>query len=854
VSESQQRTDPSPHPHPPVTKPVPDSLAAEIAVEQALVDRVYAELAKATERVSLVEAEGLARGRTDRTGDIRDEEITGLFERDALMFNANKRRTILETQYEGLVFGRLDLGSDPAAAPGQADADGAGQTGGVGPAEGVALADGAGQRVRETRYVGRLGVRDDDYEPLVIDWRAPAAAPFYRSTPVEPMGVLRRRVLRCKGSDVIGIEDDLMVPEAPDDLVVVGDGALMAALTRSRGSRMRDIVATIQRHQDEAIRAPARGVTEITGGPGTGKTVVALHRAAYLLYSDRRRYESGGILVVGPSTAYTAYIERVLPSLGEDTVTLRSLGDIADGVTTERLDSPAAAAIKGSLKIRRVLARAARDVVPDSPTQLRAFVDGRAIRLDAADLDRVRIQVLRSHQRNHARRAATLALADAAWMASQGEDGGEDRGDERAVFVDKFLDHMNVEAFIRQWWRPLDAREVLLWLADPDRARRYAKGILREDDAMVLCESVKAALDTGTWSVADVALIDDLASTLGAMREPAQQEVDQSGRAADQDGDPSDYPGHGGPGSSEFGQGDRPDSLHDDGQRDGSQHHDSQYDSQHDDPRYDGSDDAADALPAWATSRATSRTWYEVNPRTKRERLMNGRLDDPDEYAHVLIDEAQDISPMQWRMLGRRGRWASWTVVGDAAQASWPDEAEARLARDQAFGGKVRSRFHMATNYRNATEIFAYAADMIRAEVPDADIPEAVRETGIYPIITSADPAGVAAAATAAVESLLGEVEGSIAVISSSRWLASLRAAMGQPPGLSAGDLSGRISDFSGRVNVVDPMSTKGLEYDATVIVDPAGITAESPGGVRVLYVALTRAAHRMTVLEISDS
>ena len=143
-------------------------------------------------------------------------------------------------------------------------------------------------------------MRDDDYEPLVVDWRAPAAAAFYRATPVEPMDVLRRRVLRCKGSDVVGVEDDLMVPEAPDDLVVVGDGALLAALTRSRGAQMRDIVATIQRHQDEAIRASARGITEITGGPGTGKTVVALHRAAYLLYSDRRRFEAGGILVVGP--------------------------------------------------------------------------------------------------------------------------------------------------------------------------------------------------------------------------------------------------------------------------------------------------------------------------------------------------------------------------------------------------------------------------------------------------------------------------------------------------------------------------------------------------------------------------
>jgi DNA helicase IV len=176
-------------------------------------------------------------------------------------------------------------------------------------------------------------------------------------------------------------------------------------------------------------------------------------------------------------------------------------------------------------------------------------------------------------------------------------------------------------------------------------------------------------------------------------------------------------------------------------------------------------------------------------------------------------------------------------VVGDEAQASWPDQGEARLAREQAFGSKVRSLFHMDTNYRNAREIFAYAEDVIRAEVPDADIPVAVRETGVDPIITSVVPAEIPAAAAAAVQALLTEVEGSIAVISATRWLPALQ---------SLGAHS------SGRVNVVDPMSTKGLEYDATVIVDPAEITAESPGGIRVLYVALTRAAHRMTVLDLT--
>lgn len=732
----------------PTPKATTAEVAREIATEQAHVDRVYAELEKASARAGLVEADGLARGRTDRTGDVRDEELTGLFERDALVFNAVRRRTTLESQYEGLVFGRLDLrhGASTAAE-------------------------------REIRYVGRLGVRDDDYEPLVIDWRAPAAAAFYRATPVEPMGVLRRRVLRCKGPDVVGVEDDLMVAEAPDDLVVVGDGALLAALTRSRGSRMRDIVATIQRHQDEAIRAPARGITEITGGPGTGKTVVALHRAAYLLYSDRRRFESGGILVIGPSSAYTAYIERVLPSLGEESVTLRSLGDVVDGVTAARYDSPAAAALKGSLRIRRVLARAARDSAPDAPSQFRAFIGGRAIRLEAPVLDRIRSQVLRSHQRNLARPAVASALAEAAW-ASHPE------GD-RAEFLDAFEDHLDVDAFLREWWPQVDPRDVLLWMTDVERVRRYGRGVLADGETELLADSMGEALTSGQWSVADAALVDDLAGRLGAVQEEAGEERG-------------------------FYEIEELDNL-------------SQY-------------GVAEVRASRQVSVPQGTPGYRVDPTNARERLLHGRIGAPDEYAHVLVDEAQDLSPMQWRMLGRRGRYSSWTVVGDAAQASWPDAADADEARAEAFGTQQRRTFHMDTNYRNAREIFDYAAGVIRAEVPDADIPAAVRETGVEPRVHLVDAAGVESAAREAVEALRDEVEGSIAVITPARHAKALAP-------LGEGE--------SGRVQVIDPLSTKGLEYDATVVVDPNEITAESPGGIRVLYVSLTRAAHRMTVLRL---
>ena len=730
----------------PRSTPPSAEVEAEVAAEQAHVDRVYAELAKAAVRAGDIEADGLARGRTDRTGDVRDEELTGLFERDALVFAAAKRRASIDTQYEGLVFGRLDLGSEESTA-----------------AE------------REVRHVGRLGVRDDEYEPLVVDWRAPAAAAFYRATPVDPMGVVRRRVLRCSGSRVVGVEDDLMVPQAPEDIVVVGDGALMAALTRSRGRRMRDIVATIQVHQDEAIRAPSRGVTEITGGPGTGKTVVALHRAAYLLYSERRRFEHGGILVIGPSAAYTAYIERVLPSLGEDSVALRALGDVVDGMTAVRPDSPEVAEIKGSPRIRRLLARLVAAPPPGAPTLFRAFVSGLAVRLDEEALRRVRRDVLRSSQHNLSTAAARDALAEAAWRSVR-------QGD-RTDFLDAFETSGDVDDFMAAWWPQVDPRALLLTLADTEHAYAVTRGVLGHEEGAAVAGSYRDALETGEWSVADAALVDDLLARLGPLQEVEREDA----------------------GFYDI------DTLDD---RSGA-----------------GASDVRVGRPVREReSRAV------ITPADARERLLQGRIERASGYAHVLVDEAQDLSPMQWRMVARRGRSASWTVVGDAAQASWPDLQEAETAREEAFSGLERRAFHMDTNYRNAREIFDHAREVILPLVPDADIPDAVRETGVDPVDRVLD-GSVVGGVREALDTVLAEVDGSVAVITPRRWADRLA------------DLDGAAD---GRVQVIDPLSTKGLEWDATVVVDPDAITEESPGGVRVLYVVLTRAAHRMHVLRPS--
>lgn len=731
-----------------------DDLAREIATEQAHVDTVYAELAKARGRTAAVEADGLARGRTDRVGDVRDEELTGLVERDALVYLAARRRQDLDRQFEGLVFGRLDLDHSGSEHPELLDVE-----------------------TLEARYIGRLGVRDDDYEPLVIDWRAPAAAAFYRATPVDPQGVIRRRVLRSSGDRVIGVEDDLMVPEAPPDLTVIGDGALMAALTRSRGPQMRDIVATIQRHQDEAIRAPARGITEITGGPGTGKTVVALHRAAFLLYSDRRRFESGGVLIVGPSPAYTAYIERVLPSLGEDSVVLRSVGDLVDGVTATRLDQRDVARIKGGNRIRTVLARVSQEPPPDAPEEFRAFVGGTAIRIAASALTRVRDQVRRTHQHNLGVAAARAGLAELAWEQHRRQTPTA----ERAEFLDHFHDSLEVERFMQLWWPQLDPREPLLWLADEEVLARCTHGVLSRSDRAALRDSITTTLATGTWSVGDIALIDDLFSRVGPIQveEPEERgfyEVEELDNLA------------------EYG-------VQEVGSR-------------------------------WAES-GSALHYREVAGRDPLERLLHGVIERPRTYAHVLVDEAQDLSPMQWRMLGRRGRHASWTVVGDEAQSSWPAAEEALRARHEAYGRGERRGFHMDTNYRNAREIFDYASAVIRREVPDADIPTAVRETGWPVREVSVAPESIAGAISAEVTRLLDLVDGSIAIVPAP---AHTQAAQG----------AGAVAE---RVVVVDPLSTKGLEYDAVLVVDPERIALEAPGGIRSLYVVLTRAAHRMTLL-----
>jgi DNA helicase IV len=726
----------------------------EIADEQAFVDKVYRQLEVSAEAAQRLAKEGHDRGRLGHEG--------GLVERDAMVFHAARRIAQLDAAHEGLVFGRLDMRAEVDPQP---------------------------------RYVGRIGLRDSDRDSLLIDWRAPAAAVFYQATAAEPRDVVRRRVLRCTGPRVVGVEDELLdaaaMEESGHELPIVGEGALIAQLSRARDRSMHSIVATIQAEQDLAIRAPGKGVVAISGGPGTGKTVVALHRAAYLLFNDRRRYESGGVLIVGPSGVFMRYIERVLPSLGETAVALRSLGEVVDGVKASRQDEPAVADVKGSARMATVLRRVARMQAPGSSSGFRVFWRDDVIVLDRGALGRVRRSLMSQGRRNRQLPRVANALLDQMWRQVRGERGRE-RG--REAFDDEMLSSQEFLDFAVAWWPPVDAVEVLGWLRDPDVLARMADGVLSAEEQLLLLKSWGGGSDTTPIvpSVQDVPLLDELRYAIGDVpaRTDDERDLDETGLL-------------------------------------------------------EGGHDMQELLTAADREYAPSgRAWAPPTHRIE---------DDP--FAHVLVDEAQDLTPMQWRMVGRRGRTASWTIVGDPAQSSWPVPEESAAARAEALEGKPVHEFHLSTNYRNSAEIYEFAAAYAQRVGLDADLPTAVRSTGAEPRVVQG-VGDLESATREAVLDVAGQVSGTVAVVVPTRrrsevnaWLASWPELAADAPGARAAIDSAVTPSGEDRVVVLTGLDTKGLEFDAIVVVRPDEIEAESATGRATLYVVLTRATQLLTTV-----
>ncbi|HEV7685014.1 MAG TPA: UvrD-helicase domain-containing protein, partial [Acidimicrobiia bacterium] len=646
-----------------------------------------------------------------------------------------------------------------------------------------------------------------DYEPLLVDWRAPAAQPFYRATAADAQGVVRRRHLLTHGREVVGLDDEVFDLDAlseTEQAGLHGDAALLAALRKGRTGRMGDIVATIQAEQDQVIRSDVAGVLVVEGGPGTGKTAVALHRAAYLLYTHRARLAGHGVLVVGPNAVFLRYIEQVLPSLGETGVLLATPGELYPGVAARRQDPPATARVKSDLRMVQVIRRAVADRQRVPREDLRLSYDNLDLVLKRATCQRARDAGRRSSRphnpsRETVERILLMSLVDQVRAGLTGLRGSEPEPDELDEAWEELRRSRDFRFAMERIWPILSAPELLNDLFGTPALINSAGGsVLKPDEREALYRERSRDLAAVDWSVEDVPLLDEAAELLGVPVGRAQRTARRrAGR------------------------------------------------------RRRGVRFARAVLEGL-------RLDMPIDPELLAERYAGeaavlsvaerARLDRTWEYGHVIVDEAQELSPMAWRVLFRRCPSKSMTVVGDLAQtgASWGPASWAELF-DRHAPNRWR-RAELTVNYRTPAEIMEVATAVLASAAPGVVPPRSMREEGVPPWVVQAPPGGVVEAVADAVRRELAAIgDGRVAVIApagqAEKLARDLAAAL---PEATVGD---RTSPLEGLVAVLSVAETKGLEFDGVILVEPAVILRESERGMSDLYVALTRATRRLGVV-----
>ncbi|QER85568.1 AAA family ATPase [Streptomyces tendae] len=730
----------------------------ELRQEQEFIDGLYAQVDLLRGDAEAGVADALAQGHTPRQARL---------ERDILVAERSGLLAALNAVDGSLCFGRIDLTSG------------------------------------QTHHIGRIGLRADDAErtPVLIDWRAGVARPFYLATGHTPMGLRRRRHIATEGRRVTGLHDEIL--DLGDDTRTghedpTGDAVLLAALNSARTGRMGDIVRTIQADQDRIIRAPHRGVMVVEGGPGTGKTAVALHRAAFLLYEHRELLARRAVLIVGPNPAFLGYIGEVLPSLGETGVLLATVGELFPGVRTTRTDTPEAAAVKGRAEMADVLAEAVRDrqTLPDPVIAIEhdreilmlddGLVNVARERTRAAKLPH---NVAREYFEGYILNTLTDMLAER--IGTDPYDGSNllDPSDVTQI-RDELAENPEVWSAIDQLWpRVTPQRLVADFLAAPE-------GYLSDEDAAAIRRPV-----TRHWTVSDVPLLDEAAELLGeddrSARERAEQERQRQIAYAQGVLDVS-YASR----TFEF------------------------EDKEDDDPESSEVLSAHDIIDA---ERFAERH-EEEDHRSAAERAAADRTW---AFGHIIVDEAQELSPMAWRLLMRRSPTRSMTLVGDPAQTS---EAGGVGSWEGILTPYVEDRWdhhRLGVNYRTPAEIMDVAAAMVRAEHPGFEPPSSVRATGVRPWARATDD--LPGATAEAVAELTPE-EGRLAVVAPRELHRALAARLD-------GVTAGAEPDLTHQVVLLEPRQAKGLEFDSVLVVEPGRY------GTSDLYVALTRATQRLGVL-----
>nr|WP_238148312.1 AAA family ATPase [Rothia halotolerans] len=727
-----------------------------MAHEGAYVDRLYERLEAVRE-----ETRGkLAQVRRDAPGGSHQNRS----ERDAYATHYEDRLAQLDAVDHRLVFGRLDLD------------------------------DGS------TRYIGRIGLTDEDYERLMVDWRAPEAGTFYQATAFDRQGVQRRRHLILERRALRNIEDDVLDPEFLDgEEVLHGEGALLAALNRKRTGRMGDIVATIQAEQDRIIRSELPGVHVVQGGPGTGKTAVALHRAAYLLYTNRERLEKSGVLVVGPSSSFMWYIERVLPSLGETGVVMSSLATLYPGIRAVPERDVEVARLKGSLRMAEVVRKAVADrqKVPEQTQRLR--VDSSTVELTPKQVRHARERA-RATGKPHNQARETFVKTLVNQLADQlekqlNESSGNDA--ERPYLAEDVRQSRDVRVALNLAWMPLRAETLIRDLLSKRRYLDSAAPWLDDAQAEALLRSPEAP-----FTEADVPLLDEAAELLGDFESAVGQ---AAARAA----------------------------------------------AEHAANLENASktlENVDAALEEFGVNGVVTAEMLAGMNRTGAARMTAAEAAVSDRtwaYGHVVIDEAQELSPMQWRLLMRRCPMKSFTIVGDIAQAS---AAAASSSWDEALEPFVGDRFELdelTVNYRTPAQISDAAVAMARAAGLEVSAPRAVREGEWAPRVIRTDD--VAAEVARRVADDLSLVAGGlVGVIAAEPEYAEVARAVTE----AHRDVVGSSETALERqVLVLTPWEAKGLEFDTVVIAEPASVIRAGHGVVGDLYVSMTRPTQRLSMV-----